>query len=84
MQLWSGAPPWGGVLLWGAWRLPGRPAPLALNHPPTHPPTPAPPRPLQAKYAKSGAMCIARISVEKPICIEAFDHVPQVGGGGGC
>ena len=34
---------------------------------------------LQAKFVKSGAMCIARIVVEKPICIEAFDSVPQVG-----
>ncbi|KAI7840718.1 hypothetical protein COHA_005534 [Chlorella ohadii] len=33
----------------------------------------------KAKFAKSGAMCIARIAVEKPICIEAFDNVPQLG-----
>lgn len=29
--------------------------------------------------AAAGAMCIARIAVEKPICVEAFDNVPQVG-----
>ena len=34
----------------------------------------------KAKYAKSGAICIVRVAVEKPICIEAFDSVPQVGG----
>ncbi|EFN59534.1 hypothetical protein CHLNCDRAFT_29643, partial [Chlorella variabilis] len=33
----------------------------------------------KAKFAKSGAMCVARIAVEKPICIETFDHVPQLG-----
>lgn len=33
---------------------------------------------LQAKFVKSGSMCIARIVVEKPICIEPFDSVPQV------
>lgn len=33
----------------------------------------------KAKFAKSGAMCVARIKVEKSICIEAFDSVPQVG-----
>ncbi|KAL4431268.1 hypothetical protein ABPG75_006524 [Micractinium tetrahymenae] len=33
----------------------------------------------KAKFAKSGAMCIARIAVEKPICVEAFDNVPQLG-----
>lgn len=35
----------------------------------------------KAKFAKSGAMCVARIAVEKPICIETFDHVPQVWAG---
>lgn len=35
----------------------------------------------KAKFAKSGAMCVARIAVEKPICVEAFDSVPQVGAG---
>lgn len=34
----------------------------------------------KAKFAKSGAMCVARIAVEKPICVEAFDSVPQVRG----
>ena len=33
----------------------------------------------KAKYVKNGAICIARISVEKPICVEAFDGVPQLG-----
>ena len=33
----------------------------------------------RACAAAAGAMCIARIAVEKPICIEAFDNVPQVG-----
>jgi peptide chain release factor subunit 3 len=33
----------------------------------------------KAKFAKSGAMCVARISVEKAICIETFETVPQVG-----
>ena len=33
----------------------------------------------KAKYVKSGAICIARISVDKPICLEAFDVVPQLG-----
>jgi hypothetical protein len=36
----------------------------------------------KAKFAKNGAMCIARVAVEKSICIEAFDAVPQVGLGG--
>lgn len=33
----------------------------------------------KAKYAKSGSMCIVRIAVEKAICIETFDNVPQLG-----
>ena len=33
----------------------------------------------KAKFAKSGAICIARIAVEKSICAEAFDKVPQLG-----
>lgn len=33
----------------------------------------------KTKYAKSGAICIARIAVEKSICIEPFDSVPQLG-----
>lgn len=33
----------------------------------------------KAKFVKSGAMCIARIAVEKAICIEPFETVPQVG-----
>lgn len=33
----------------------------------------------KAKYVKTGGICIARIAVEKPICIETFDAVPQLG-----
>jgi peptide chain release factor subunit 3 len=33
----------------------------------------------KAKFVKSGSICIARIAVDKPICIEAFDMVPQLG-----
>jgi peptide chain release factor subunit 3 len=33
----------------------------------------------KAKFVKSGAICIARVAVEKPICLEAFDGVPQLG-----
>ena len=33
----------------------------------------------KAKYVKSGQICIARIAVEKSICAEAFDKVPQLG-----
>eukprot|EP00887_Chlorella_sp_A99_P005761 scaffold1.g5761.t1 len=29
----------------------------------------------KAKFVKSGAMCVARIKVEKPICIEPFDNL---------
>ena len=32
----------------------------------------------KAKFVKSGAICVVRIAVEKPICIEPFDRVPQV------
>lgn len=33
----------------------------------------------QVKYVKSGAVIIARITMEKPICVEQFDVVPQLG-----
>jgi len=33
----------------------------------------------KAKFVRSGSICIARIAVEKPICVEAFDGVPQLG-----
>ena len=34
---------------------------------------------MKAKFVKSGAVCIARVAVEKPICVELFDSVPQLG-----
>jgi len=34
---------------------------------------------LQVKFAKSAAIVIVRIEVEKPICVELFDNVPQLG-----
>ena len=34
---------------------------------------------VKAKFVKSGAVCIARVAVEKPICVELFDQVPQLG-----
>lgn len=34
---------------------------------------------VKAKFVKSGAVCIARVAVEKPICVELFDAVPQLG-----
>lgn len=34
---------------------------------------------VRAKFVKSGAVCIARVAVEKPICVELFDAVPQLG-----
>lgn len=33
----------------------------------------------KAKFVKSGSICIARIAVDKPICVEAFETVPQLG-----
>ena len=33
----------------------------------------------KAKFVRSGNVCIARIAVEKTICVEAFDVVPQLG-----
>ncbi len=33
----------------------------------------------QAKFVKSGGVVIARIQVEKPICAEMFENVPQLG-----
>ena len=34
---------------------------------------------LQVKFAKSGGIVIVRIQVEKPICVELFENVPQLG-----
>lgn len=34
---------------------------------------------VKAKFVKSGAVCIARVAIEKPICVELFDQVPQLG-----
>lgn len=33
----------------------------------------------QAKFVKSGSVVIVRIEVEKQICAELFDQVPQLG-----
>ena len=33
----------------------------------------------QVKYAKSAAIVIVRIEVEKAICVELFENVPQLG-----
>jgi peptide chain release factor subunit 3 len=33
----------------------------------------------KTKFVKSGALCVARISVDKPICVEPFDVTPQLG-----
>ena len=33
----------------------------------------------QVKFVKSGSVVIARVTVEKPICVEQFDVVPQLG-----
>lgn len=33
----------------------------------------------KTKFVKSGAICIARITCEKSVCVEAFDVVPQLG-----
>jgi len=38
-----------------------------------------PPTPKKVKFAKSAAIVIVRIEVEKPICVELFDNVPQLG-----
>jgi peptide chain release factor subunit 3 len=34
---------------------------------------------LQVKFVKSGSVAIVRIKVEKPICAELFENVPQLG-----
>ena len=34
---------------------------------------------LQVKFVKSGTVVIVRIEVEKQICAELFDQVPQLG-----
>ncbi|GIL92612.1 hypothetical protein Vretimale_14026 [Volvox reticuliferus] len=33
----------------------------------------------KVKYIKSGGICICRITVDKPICIESFSDVPSLG-----
>ena len=33
----------------------------------------------QVKFVKSGGVVIVRIQVEKPICAELFENVPQLG-----
>lgn len=33
----------------------------------------------KTKFVKSGSICIARIAVEKGICVETFDKIPQLG-----
>ncbi|KAF8060481.1 Gspt2 [Scenedesmus sp. PABB004] len=33
----------------------------------------------KVKYVKSGAMCVCRITTEKPVCIEAFGDLPAMG-----
>jgi translation elongation factor EF-1alpha len=34
---------------------------------------------VQVKFVKSGSVAIVQIAVEKAICVEKFDDVPQVG-----
>lgn len=34
---------------------------------------------LQVKFAKSGSIVVVRLQVEKPICVELFENVPQLG-----
>ena len=34
---------------------------------------------MQVEFAKSAAIVVVRIEVEKPICVELFDNVPQLG-----
>jgi len=33
----------------------------------------------QAKFVKSGAVAVVQLAVEKPICVELFSDVPQLG-----
>ena len=33
----------------------------------------------QVKFVKSGAVAIVQLAVEKPICVELFSDVPQLG-----
>ena len=33
----------------------------------------------KVKFVKGGSVVIARVSVEKPVCVELFDAVPQLG-----
>lgn len=72
--------------------LPGGAAclPACLPHPPA---CPAPPQltklvaeidpktkeQKKCKYIKAGGVCIARIAVERPICIETFEDLPTMG-----
>ncbi|WIA14996.1 hypothetical protein OEZ85_001702 [Tetradesmus obliquus] len=35
--------------------------------------------PKKVKYVKSGAMCVCRITMEKPVCIETFADLPAMG-----
>ena len=34
---------------------------------------------LQVKFVKGNSVVLVRIDVEKPICVERFDHVAQLG-----
>ena len=34
---------------------------------------------LQVKFVKGNTVAIVRIQVEKPICVEKFENVPQLG-----
>jgi peptide chain release factor subunit 3 len=33
----------------------------------------------KVKYVKSGAMCVCRITLEKPLCMELFGDLPSMG-----
>lgn len=33
----------------------------------------------KVKFVKSGAVVVVRILCDKPICVETFEHVPQLG-----
>ncbi len=33
----------------------------------------------QVKFVKSGAVAVVQLAVEKPICVELFSDVPQLG-----
>ncbi len=34
---------------------------------------------LQVKFVKGNSVVLVRVDVEKPICVERFDHVAQLG-----